>query len=78
MEARAGSATPPVLINTTNDKKAKDTDADYISDLEERPCSVMSDETERKLVEQEIAAVLSGESEVLKEHNTMGFVVYIE
>ncbi|XP_053956555.1 fibrous sheath CABYR-binding protein isoform X2 [Anastrepha ludens] len=45
---------------------------EYLSDLPERPSSVLSEQTEIKLVEEEIAAVLSGESEVLKEHNVIG------
>uniref|UniRef100_A0A1I8NQR4 PDZ domain-containing protein n=1 Tax=Stomoxys calcitrans TaxID=35570 RepID=A0A1I8NQR4_STOCA len=44
----------------------------YMPELEERPCSVLSENSERKLVEDEIAAVLSGETEILKEHNTLG------
>ncbi|KAM7358408.1 Z band alternatively spliced PDZ-motif protein 67 isoform 3-T3 [Cochliomyia hominivorax] len=76
MEAKAGSSTPPVLLNATNEEKAKPYEVDYIDNLEERPCSVLSDESERKLVEEEIAAVLSGESEVLKEHNTLGVNFY--
>ncbi|TMW47395.1 hypothetical protein DOY81_007525 [Sarcophaga bullata] len=69
--------TPPVqLLNSRRQLRGERTRTvqgeDYISDLEERPCSVLSEETERKLVEEEIAAVLSGESEVLKEHNTLG------
>lgn len=74
MEARAGSTTPPVLVDVPLVSKEKLSDVEFISDLEERPSSAMSEETERKLVEEEIAAVLSGESEVLKEHNTLGFV----
>ncbi|XP_037810182.1 translation initiation factor IF-2 isoform X2 [Lucilia sericata] len=72
LEARAGSVTPPVIVDTPNEEKVKVCEVDYMADLEERPCSVLSEETERKLVEEEIAAVLSGESEVLQEHNTMG------
>ncbi|XP_065360513.1 uncharacterized protein Zasp67 [Calliphora vicina] len=75
LEARAGSTTPPVIIDTQKEEEVKLNEADYISDLEERPCSVLSEDSERKLVEEEIAAVLSGESEVLKEHNTMGDVL---
>ncbi|XP_023169911.2 microtubule-associated protein futsch isoform X2 [Drosophila hydei] len=44
----------------------------YLPDLPDRPCSALSEQTEIKLVEEEIAAVLSGESEVLKEHNVLG------
>ncbi|XP_017040451.2 titin isoform X2 [Drosophila ficusphila] len=44
----------------------------YLPDLPDRPCSVLSERQEIKLVEEEIAAVLSGESEVLKEHNVLG------
>ncbi|XP_032586999.1 putative uncharacterized protein DDB_G0271606 isoform X6 [Drosophila mojavensis] len=44
----------------------------YLPDLPDRPCSAMSEQAEIKLVEEEIAAVLSGESEVLKEHNVLG------
>ncbi|XP_062131213.1 neurofilament medium polypeptide isoform X9 [Drosophila sulfurigaster albostrigata] len=44
----------------------------YLPDLPDRPCSVLSEQSEIKLVEEEIAAVLSGESEVLKEHNVLG------
>lgn len=46
----------------------------YLPDLPDRPCSAMSEQAEIKLVEEEIAAVLSGESEVLKEHNVLGCV----
>ncbi|XP_054733681.1 titin-like [Anastrepha obliqua] len=49
---------------------------EYLSDLPERPSSVLSEQTEIKLVEEEIAAVLSGESEVLKEHNVIGVNFY--
>jgi len=49
-------------------------DSLYLPDLPDRPCSAMSEQTEIKLVEEEIAAVLSGESEVLKEHNVLGYV----
>ncbi|XP_030238229.1 transcription factor SPT20 homolog isoform X1 [Drosophila navojoa] len=48
----------------------------YLPDLPDRPCSAMSEQTEIKLVEEEIAAVLSGESEVLKEHNVLGVNFY--
>ncbi|KAH8415595.1 hypothetical protein KR222_006005 [Zaprionus bogoriensis] len=49
----------------------------YLPDLPDRPCSAMSSEqAEIKLVEEEIAAVLSGESEVLKEHNVLGVNFY--
>ncbi|XP_070142016.1 fibrous sheath CABYR-binding protein isoform X3 [Drosophila kikkawai] len=44
----------------------------YLPDLPDRPCSALSERAEIKLVEEEIAAVLSGESEVLKEHNVLG------
>ncbi|XP_032309881.1 neurofilament heavy polypeptide isoform X8 [Drosophila ananassae] len=44
----------------------------YLPDLPDRPCSALSEQAEIKLVEEEIAAVLSGESEVLKEHNVLG------
>ncbi|XP_052846646.1 titin isoform X8 [Drosophila gunungcola] len=44
----------------------------YLPDLPDRPCSALSEPQEIKLVEEEIAAVLSGESEVLKEHNVLG------
>ncbi|XP_033159745.1 titin isoform X1 [Drosophila mauritiana] len=44
----------------------------YLPDLPDRPCSALSERQEIKLVEEEIAAVLSGESEVLKEHNVLG------
>ncbi|XP_030570612.1 proteoglycan 4 isoform X2 [Drosophila novamexicana] len=47
-------------------------DSLYLPDLPDRPCSAMSEQSEIKLVEEEIAAVLSGESEVLKEHNVLG------
>lgn len=77
LEARAGSSTPPVIIDVPNELKDRVCDVEYMPDLEERPCSVMSEETERKLVDEEIAAVLSGESEILKEHNTIGFVYII-
>ncbi|KRG05973.1 uncharacterized protein Dmoj_GI12282, isoform G [Drosophila mojavensis] len=48
----------------------------YLPDLPDRPCSAMSEQAEIKLVEEEIAAVLSGESEVLKEHNVLGVNFY--
>ncbi|XP_062131206.1 neurofilament medium polypeptide isoform X3 [Drosophila sulfurigaster albostrigata] len=48
----------------------------YLPDLPDRPCSVLSEQSEIKLVEEEIAAVLSGESEVLKEHNVLGVNFY--
>ncbi|KRF84374.1 PDZ and LIM domain protein 4 isoform X10 [Drosophila virilis] len=51
-------------------------DSLYLPDLPDRPCSAMSEQTEIKLVEEEIAAVLSGESEVLKEHNVLGVNFY--
>ncbi|XP_070136027.1 fibrous sheath CABYR-binding protein isoform X4 [Drosophila bipectinata] len=44
----------------------------YLPELPDRPCSALSEQAEIKLVEEEIAAVLSGESEVLKEHNVLG------
>nr|XP_016934428.1 synaptopodin 2-like protein isoform X1 [Drosophila suzukii] len=48
----------------------------YLPDLPDRPCSALSERQEIKLVEEEIAAVLSGESEVLKEHNVLGVNFY--
>ncbi|KAH8361371.1 hypothetical protein KR084_000329 [Drosophila pseudotakahashii] len=48
----------------------------YLPDLPDRPCSALSERQEIKLVEKEIAAVLSGESEVLKEHNVLGVNFY--
>ncbi|XP_019847726.2 titin isoform X2 [Bactrocera dorsalis] len=45
---------------------------EILPELPERPSSVLSEQTEIKLVEEEIAAVLSGESEVLTEHNVLG------
>ncbi|KPU77863.1 uncharacterized protein Dana_GF25127, isoform B [Drosophila ananassae] len=48
----------------------------YLPDLPDRPCSALSEQAEIKLVEEEIAAVLSGESEVLKEHNVLGVNFY--
>ncbi|KAH8270098.1 hypothetical protein KR018_003999 [Drosophila ironensis] len=48
----------------------------YLPDLPDRPCSALSEKAEIKLVEEEIAAVLSGESEVLKEHNVLGVNFY--
>lgn len=48
----------------------------YLPDLPDRPCSALSEQAEIKLVEEEIAAVLSGESEVLKEHNVLGCVAF--
>lgn len=67
--------TPPVIQEPEPEQtheKEHECELEYMSEPEERPCSVLSEDTERKLVEEEIAAVLSGESEVLKEHNTMG------
>lgn len=49
----------------------------YLPDLPDRPCSALSEQTEIKLVEEEIAAVLSGETEVLKEHNVLGYVLHL-
>lgn len=49
----------------------------YLPDLPDRPCSALSEQTEIKLVEEEIAAVLSGETEVLKEHNVLGYVLQL-
>ncbi|XP_039963697.1 uncharacterized protein LOC120776781 isoform X2 [Bactrocera tryoni] len=49
---------------------------EILPELPERPSSVLSEETEIKLVEEEIAAVLSGESEVLTEHNVLGVNFY--
>ncbi|EDW93958.2 microtubule-associated protein futsch isoform X2 [Drosophila yakuba] len=57
--ARAEEGAPPV-------------ESLYLPDLPDRPCSALSERQEIKLVEEEIAAVLSGESEVLKEHNVLG------
>ncbi|XP_017842088.1 SUN domain-containing protein 2 isoform X2 [Drosophila busckii] len=59
--------------NGNNCNNAMDTmDSLYLPDLPDRPCSALSEQTEIKLVEEEIAAVLSGESEVLKEHQVLG------
>ncbi|XP_033241285.1 proteoglycan 4 isoform X8 [Drosophila pseudoobscura] len=44
----------------------------YLPELPDRPCSALSERAEIKLVEEEIAAVLSGETEVLKEHSVLG------
>lgn len=49
----------------------------YLPDLPDRPCSALSERAEIKLVEEEIAAVLSGETEVLKEHNVLGYVLHL-
>uniref|UniRef100_A0A1A9WG59 PDZ domain-containing protein n=1 Tax=Glossina brevipalpis TaxID=37001 RepID=A0A1A9WG59_9MUSC len=49
-----------------------ESDIEYLSEQDDRPCSVLSEDTERKMVEEEIAAVLSGETQMLKEHNVMG------
>lgn len=49
---------------------------EILPELPERPSSVLSERTEIKLVEEEIAAVLSGESEVLTDHNVLGFVSF--
>ncbi|XP_036335876.1 titin-like [Rhagoletis pomonella] len=49
-----------------------DSQTEYLPELAERPSSVLSEQTEIKLVEEEIAAVLSGESEVLQDHNVLG------
>lgn len=51
-----------------------ESDNEYLSEQDDRPCSALSEDTERKIVEEEIAAVLSGETQVLTEHNVMGFV----
>ncbi|XP_023033198.1 titin isoform X2 [Drosophila willistoni] len=53
-----------------------ETGALYLPDLPDRPCSALSEHAEIKLVEEEIAAVLSGETEVLKEHNVLGVNFY--
>lgn len=77
-DATAAAVTPPIIVQPPVVEREEENvhEVDYIHDLEERPCSVLSEDSERKLVEEEIAAVLSGESEVLKEHNTLGFVFY--
>uniref|UniRef100_A0A1A9Z322 PDZ domain-containing protein n=1 Tax=Glossina pallidipes TaxID=7398 RepID=A0A1A9Z322_GLOPL len=49
-----------------------ESDNEYLSEQDDRPCSALSEDTERKIVEEEIAAVLSGETQVLTEHNVMG------
>lgn len=49
---------------------------ELLPELPERPSSVLSEQSEIKLVEEEIAAVLSGESEVLTDHNVLGFVSF--
>ncbi|XP_036336297.1 titin-like [Rhagoletis pomonella] len=49
-----------------------DSQTEYLPELPERPSLVLSEQTEIKLVEEEIAAVLSGESEVLQDHNVLG------
>ncbi|BFF98832.1 nucleolar protein dao-5 [Drosophila madeirensis] len=48
----------------------------YLPELPDRPCSALSERAEIKLVEEEIAAVLSGETEVLKEHSVLGVNFY--
>ncbi|XP_017484228.1 PREDICTED: titin [Rhagoletis zephyria] len=53
-----------------------DSQTEYLPELAERPSSVLSEQTEIKLVEEEIAAVLSGESEVLQDHNVLGVNFY--
>ncbi|XP_037933465.1 myosin-13 isoform X2 [Teleopsis dalmanni] len=72
------SATPESLVDANSIGKSPIPN-EHLDELKqeececsERSCSVLSENTERILVEEEIAAVLSGESEVLKEHNIMG------
>ncbi|XP_034137137.1 LIM domain-binding protein 3 isoform X3 [Drosophila guanche] len=48
----------------------------YLPELPDRPCSALSERAEIKLLEEEIAAVLSGETEVLKEHSVLGVNFY--
>uniref|UniRef100_A0A1B0B927 PDZ domain-containing protein n=1 Tax=Glossina palpalis gambiensis TaxID=67801 RepID=A0A1B0B927_9MUSC len=50
----------------------QESDNEYLSEQDDRPCSALSEDTERKMVEEEIAAVLSGETQMLTEHNVMG------
>ncbi|KAL7734704.1 hypothetical protein ACLKA6_010996 [Drosophila palustris] len=59
-------------VQQKEQKEVVPVDSLYLPDLPDRPCSAMSEQSEIKLVEEEIAAVLSGESEVLKEHNVLG------
>lgn len=61
----------------TRDPDRAHVDTLYLPDLPDRPCSALSEQTEIKLVEEEIAAVLSGETEVLKEHNVLGYVLHL-
>ncbi|XP_011183650.2 microtubule-associated serine/threonine-protein kinase 2 isoform X2 [Zeugodacus cucurbitae] len=75
-----GSATPQTFGDVSGRKSpiprqledAAEPQTDILPELPERPSSVLSEQTEIKLVEEEIAAVLSGESEVLKEHDVLG------
>ncbi|XP_073838019.1 Z band alternatively spliced PDZ-motif protein 67 isoform X3 [Musca autumnalis] len=49
----------------------------YVVEHDDRPCSVLSEESERKLVEEEIAAVLSDASEIAaNELNNKGINIY--
>ncbi|XP_012159444.1 plectin isoform X2 [Ceratitis capitata] len=76
------SLTPPAISDMTGRKSPiprqlavespPPPETELLPDLPERPCSVLSEQSEIKLVEEEIAAVLSGESEVLKDHNVLG------
>ncbi|KAL7734706.1 hypothetical protein ACLKA6_010996 [Drosophila palustris] len=63
-------------VQQKEQKEVVPVDSLYLPDLPDRPCSAMSEQSEIKLVEEEIAAVLSGESEVLKEHNVLGVNFY--
>ncbi|XP_018793530.1 PREDICTED: RE1-silencing transcription factor isoform X3 [Bactrocera latifrons] len=76
--------TPPTFIDVSGRKspippQLEDDvvlQTEILPELPERPSSVLSEQTEIKLVEEEIAAVLSGESEVLTEHNVLGVNFY--
>ncbi|XP_012159445.1 titin isoform X3 [Ceratitis capitata] len=80
------SLTPPAISDMTGRKSPiprqlavespPPPETELLPDLPERPCSVLSEQSEIKLVEEEIAAVLSGESEVLKDHNVLGVNFY--
>uniref|UniRef100_T1PEE8 PDZ domain protein n=1 Tax=Musca domestica TaxID=7370 RepID=T1PEE8_MUSDO len=58
-------------------QEAGNADDQYVGDQDDRPCSVLSEESERKLVEEEIAAVLADASEIAaNELNHPGINIY--
>ncbi|KAI9588220.1 calponin homology domain-containing protein DDB_G0272472 isoform X2 [Glossina fuscipes] len=66
-EAKSLLEVPDVIATVHHES-----DNEYLSEQDDRPCSALSEDTERKMVEEEIAAVLSGETQMLSDHNVMG------